>query len=122
MTGNRAAGAAGVLCAVWLAACGGSTTTTTAAWRASHPDPAGMTFEESAPGLCAFPVQYPDEAPAAIDYQGATYVQSNRAGVPAAPPGMVIAHSADWTLSAAGGDLYVITRQAMFQYRSETNC
>lgn len=88
----------------------------------NHPDPAGVTFDENAPGLCAFPVQYPAEAPAAIDYQDATYVQLNKTAQPAAPPGTVIGHSAGWTVSAAGGDLYVLTGSAMYQYRSETNC
>ena len=122
MTADRPAAAVCLLSAILLTACGGGAVSTAASWRAAHPDPAGMTFDENAPGLCAFPVQYPDEAPAAIDYQGATYVQSTRGNEPAAPPGMVVAHSGDWTLSAAGGDLYLLTGQAMFQYRSETNC
>ena len=105
-----------------LAGCGGTSPAGPEPWRAAHPDPSGLTFDEQAPGLCAFPVQYPDQAPAAIEYQGATYVQSARTTQPGQAPGSVIGHSADWTVSAAGGDLYVLTGPAMFQYRSETNC
>ena len=104
-----------------LTACGPATTTT-APWRAAHPDPAGITFGATAPGLCSLPVQYPDEAPASIVYQGATYVQTSRTARPVAQPGSVIGTSGDWSVSAAGGDIYVLTGAALFQYRPETNC
>ena len=114
--------AAAALTAALLAACGSATSAQAQPWRASHPDPAGLSFDETAPGLCALPVQFPAEAPAAVQYQGATYVQTARVAAPAAPPGTVIARSGDWTVSAAGGDVYVLTGAAMYQYRSETNC
>ena len=81
-----------------------------------------MAFDQQAPGLCAFPVQYPAEAPAAIEYRGVGYVQRAKMAPPAAAPGMVIGHSGGWTVSIASGDLYVLTGAAMYQYRSEKKC
>ena len=117
----RHAWSAAAMAAIVLCSCG-SASASDEPWRTTHPDPAGIGLDETAPGLCAFPVRYPDEAPAAIEYQGATYVQSARTAQPSQPPGMVIGHSAEWTVAAAGGDLYLLTGNAMFQYRSETNC
>ncbi|MBV8193970.1 MAG: hypothetical protein JOY80_00430 [Candidatus Dormibacteraeota bacterium] len=120
MIRSRLAFGAVVLTAI-SSGCGG-TSTTIEPWRASHPDPAGISFDETAPGLCAFPVQYPDQAPAAIEYQGATYVQSARTSAESSPPGSVIGRSADWTVTSAGGDVYLIAGPSMYQYRPETNC
>ena len=82
-----------------------------------------MTFEVTAPGICAFAAQYTDAAPAAIEYLGSTYVQSARLPMPNAAPGRVIGGSGDWAVyQAAGGrDLELVTRDAMFEYRP-SNC
>ena len=81
-----------------------------------------MTFEQQASGLCALQVRYPAEAPAAIDYQGGVYVQRAKSAAPASAPGKVIGRSGAWTVSAAGGYLYVLTGAAIYQYRSEDKC
>jgi hypothetical protein len=80
-----------------------------------------MTFDEMAPGVCAFAAQYPDEAPAAIEYLGSTYVQSGRFAVPATPPGRQVATSGDWTVYLSTPHLELITRNARFEYRP-SNC
>jgi hypothetical protein len=102
----------------------GESTTTSSPWRASHPDPAGMTFDEAGPGLglCQLTVRYPDLAPAAIDYQGSKYIQSDQSSPPASAPGQVIGHSAEWTVSKSGDKLFVITASAQFSYRLVPGC
>lgn len=114
-------GTAALLAGVLVAGCGGASAAPPA-WRAGHPDPSGMTFDEDAPGLCALTVQYPDLAPAAVEYQGATYVQRSRAPAPPHPPGQVVAHSAEWTITRAGSGLVIDTGADAFTYRAETAC
>jgi len=125
-TGDRrrslTAAAVAALLAVIATSCGGGSSAGDEPWRAGHPDPSGLTFDQQAPGLCAFPVQYPAEAPAAIEYRGAGYVQRVKTAAPAVPPGMVIGHSGGWTVSTASGGLYLLTGAVMYQYRSEANC
>ena len=118
MSALRTALAAAVVAA--LAACGSSAAAEP--WRSSHPDPAGMTFDEAAPGLCAVTVQFPEQAPAAVEYLGATYVQRARTPAPAAPPGKVVGRSAAWVVSVAGSTLYVDTGPALFRYVASGGC
>ncbi|MBV9100235.1 MAG: hypothetical protein JOZ46_09710 [Candidatus Dormibacteraeota bacterium] len=113
--------AAALLTALLAAACGGGGAAAPS-WRASHPDPNGLTFDEQAPGLCALTVQYPDSAPAAIEYQGGTYVQRSRAVAPPRPSGAVVARSGDWTITQAGGGLAIDTGADLFTYRLEASC
>jgi hypothetical protein len=83
-----------------------------------------MTFEEAGPGLglCQLTIRYPDLAPAAIDYMGSKYIQSVQSSSPASPPGQVIGHSAEWTVSKSGDMLFVITSSAEFSYRPRSGC
>lgn len=109
------------LSAVWLAGCGGEQSNATP-WRASHPNPGGLTFDEAAPGLCALTPQYPDEAPAAIDYMGDRYIQKAKAAHTDSPPGSRIATAAGWTISTSGGELFLLTASALFTYRKTAGC
>jgi hypothetical protein len=105
-----------------LAGCGDSTSAPAPVWRAAHPDPQGITFDAMAPGICAFAAQYPDDAPAAIEYLGSTYVQGGRtAPPPAVAPGTAVARSGDWTLTLVGHALDLVTASALFSYRA-SNC
>lgn len=117
----RALAAVLALLAAALTGCGG-TAVTTPAWRASHPDPTGITFDETANGLCALQVEYPDQAPAAIDYLGTTYVQHSRGSAGPHPPGTVVAHSAGWTVSTVAAGLALDTGSAVFEYRPAGSC
>ena len=81
-----------------------------------------MTFEANAPGFCVFSAQYPDEAPAAIDYLGTTWVQRTRAAAPAQPPGTVVGRSGDWTVSTTTAGLELDTGSALFDYRHSGSC
>ena len=78
-----------------------------------------MTFDTTAPGLCALTPQFPEEAPAAIEYGGSTYVQSAKATARTAPPGKVVASSNGWSIRSGGGgsSLYLLTGDVMFTYR-----
>src|SRR5207247_983823 len=105
MTGRARPIGAACLLAAWLSACGGGQEAG-ASWRSGHPDPSGITFDESAPGLCALTPQYPDQAPAAIDYLGDRYVQESRTAR-STPAGKRLATSGDWTLSLSDGTLYL---------------
>ena len=118
---HGALAAACMLSAVLLAACGGEQSSA-AQWRASHPDPAGLTFDESAPGICALTPQFGDEAPAAIDYMDGRYIQKAKAAHPASAPGTEIATSADWKVSTAGGELFLLTPSALFTYQKTAGC
>lgn len=110
--------------ALLLAACGGSSGgAPVPAWRAAHPDPQEMTFDEQAPGVCAVSVQYPDEAPAAIEFQDAVYVQGSKKAKPAQPPGVEIEHSGDWTIfQPQGGGLSIVTTQSEYDYKQQSGC
>ncbi len=89
----------------------------------SHPDTAALSFQTTAPGLCAITVQYPNDAPAAIGYLGGTYVQVARRTHPAAPPGRELGQSRDWhVFLLSGGDLLVVTAGDAFDYRLEASC
>ena len=109
------------LAVVVLGGCGG-TAAGGAAWRSSHPDPAGITFEETGPGVCAFAAQYPDEAPAALDFQGSVYVQQSREVAPAVPPGRVVGRSAGWIVTVDGSRVDIDTGTALFLHRLAGAC
>jgi hypothetical protein len=111
------------LCLAGAVSCG-EPTNNSSPWRASHPDPAGMTFDEAGPdlGLCQITIRYPDLAPAGIEYQGNRYIQSDQSSRPASPPGQVIGHSAEWTVSKSADKLFVITASAQFSYRPVPGC
>jgi hypothetical protein len=105
-----------------LTGCGGGPSAPAPPWRAAHPDPQGITFDATAPGICAFAAQYPDDAPAAIEYLGSTYVQGGRtAPPPAVAPGTAVARSGDWTVTLVGHALDLVTAAALFSYRA-SNC
>lgn len=53
-----------------LLGCGDATSQPS--WVPSHPDTALFGFQTTAPGVCAITAQYPNDAPAAIDYLGST--------------------------------------------------
>lgn len=107
-----------LLAALMAVACGSTQSATAEPWRAGHPDPAGISFDESAPGLCAVTVEFPDEAPAAVDYNGITYVQRQRQTAPAHPPGRVIGSSDGWTVTAQASGVAIDTGTFLFLYRS----
>lgn len=114
-------GVAAVAVALALAGCGD--TTTQPAWVAGHPDTALLSFQTTAPGVCAITVQYPNDAPAVIGYLGGIYVQVSRQAHPGAPPGREIDHSGDWHVIKLGnGDLLLVTQGDAFEYRLEENC
>lgn len=106
-----------LLVALLTAACGSAQSAPSEPWRSTHPDPAGITFDETAPGLCAVTVQFPDEAPAAVDFNGITYIQRQRQPAPGHPPGKVIGTSGGWTVTAPQGSVDVDTGPFLFQYR-----
>jgi hypothetical protein len=81
-----------------------------------------MTFDDTAPGLCAISVRYPDLAPAAIDFQGTTYIQGEMSNRLAQPPGAIVGMSGDWVISAANSNLYLLKTTAMFVYRPSSSC
>lgn len=114
-----------VLVAMALAAamtsCGD--TTSTPQWVSSHPDTAVLSFQTTAPGVCAITVQYPNDAPAAIDYLGSTYVQVARRGHVASPSGRDLGQTGDWHVRLqSGGDLLLVTPGDAFDYRLESSC
>lgn len=109
------------LLATVLVACGD--TVSQPSWVPSHPDTALLSFQTTAPGVCAITVQYPNDAPAAIGYLGGTYVQVARRGHPASPAGRELGQSGDWHVFVLkGGDLLVVTAGDAFDYRLEPSC
>ena len=115
------AAVAGVGLALAMLGCGD--TTSQPAWVATHPGTALLSFETTAPGICAISVQYPNDAPAAIGYLGAIYVQVQREPRPASPGGHEIDHSGDWhVVQLDGGDLLLLTPGDAFRYRVEASC
>ena len=100
----------------------GSASTSDAPWRSGHPDPPGVIFDAMAPGLCALPVRYPDVAPAAIEFQGAQFIQRERDAPSAPPAGRTIGRSADWTLTLSNGEIYLVSTSAMFRYQQSVSC
>lgn len=104
-----------------LTGCGD--TITQPAWVAAHPDTALLSFQTTAPGVCAITVQYPNDAPAVISYLGGTYVQVSRQGHAAPPATAELDHSGNWHIYKLGnGDLVLVTPGDSFEYRLEQNC
>jgi hypothetical protein len=109
------------LCAA-LAGCGDAAVARPA-WVGSHPDTALLSFETTAPGVCAITVQYPNDAPSAIGYLGSTYVQLSRRAHPASPSGRDLGASGDWhAFVESGGDILLVTRGDAFEYKLEAGC
>jgi hypothetical protein len=109
------------LLALIVVACGD--TTSQPGWVPSHPDTALLSFQTTAPGVCAITVQYPNDAPAAIGYLGGTYVQVARRAHPASSLGKELGQSGDWSVFLLpGGDLLVVTSGDVFDYRLEASC
>jgi hypothetical protein len=104
-----------------LTGCGD--TVTRPAWVAAHPDTSLLSFQTTAPGVCAITVQYPNDAPAGISYLGGTYVQVSRQGHVAPPATAELDHSGTWHVYKLGnGDLLLVTPGDAFGYRLEQNC
>jgi hypothetical protein len=98
-------------------------TSTQPAWVAGHPDTALLSFQTTAPGVCAITVQYPNDAPAVISYLGGVYLQVGRSGHPATPAGSEIDHSGNWHIFNLGNaTLLLVTPGDAFDYRLEQNC
>jgi hypothetical protein len=106
---------------VLVVSCGD--TSSQAAWVAGHPDTALLSFKSNAPGVCAITVQYPNDAPAAIQYLGSVYVQVDRESKPSGGVGHQLDRSGDWVILQLGnGDLLVVTLTTAYRYRVESNC
>ncbi len=116
MTGSLAAALA-----VVLVGCGD--TTSQPGWVPAHPDTTALTFQTTAPGVCAITVQYPNDAPAAIGYLGSTYVQVARLPHTSAPRGRDLGQSGNWhVLLQDNGELLLATPGNAFDYRAEASC
>ncbi len=104
-----------------LAGCGD--TTSQPAWVHAHPDTSELAFQTTAPGVCAITVQYPDDAPAVVDYRSSVYVQVARVGRPAGVPGREIGRSGNWRLFLdSGGHILLVTPSIAYEYRPEAAC
>jgi hypothetical protein len=92
-------------------------------WRSGHPNPSSLSLLDSAQaGSCASTAPDPNQAPAAITFQGQEYVQSSRQSASASAPNAVeIDHSGDWSFWVTGNDLLMDTPQAEYLY-SPGNC
>jgi hypothetical protein len=112
---------AGIAMSLAFAGCGDTSTQPT--WVPGHPDTALLSFQTTAPGVCAITVQYPNDAPAVISYLGGVYVQVSRQAHPPAPTGHALDHSGNWQIFKLGnGDLFLLTPGDAFAYRLEQNC
>jgi hypothetical protein len=87
-------------------------------WRAGHPDPSSLGLLDLAQaGTCATAAPDPDEAPAAISFQGSTYVQSEKTAPLGVEPGVEIDHTGNWDFYLNNnGSLTMSTPQADFLY------
>jgi hypothetical protein len=112
----------GLILSAGLLGCG-TTTIAPPAWVATHSDTSVLSFQTSAPGVCAITVRYPDDAPSAIGYLGSTYVQVSRRPHPSVPGGRDLGRSGDWhVFLESGGDLLLVTPGDAFGYRQEATC
>jgi hypothetical protein len=92
-------------------------------WRSGHPDPASLSLLDPAQaGSCAAAAPYPDQAPAAISFDGHEYVQSRRQPYQASPGGSFeIDHSGNWSFFVVNGTtLILVTPQADFAYQARS--
>jgi hypothetical protein len=118
---TRAQAAALLATGLFAVACGSTPVERPAPWAAAHPDPAGMHFAD-APGLCAFAVRYPNDAPGEIDYQGNQFIQRGRTDSRSIG-GPAVAKSADWTIHQPGPTtLVLVTSTRDFLYQSGSKC
>jgi hypothetical protein len=105
-----------------LAACGSTPADRPPTWAATHPDTTGLQFRQ-AEGLCSFAVQYPDDAPGEIDYNGTAYIQRAREPVPQPTPGTLLGRSADWRVyQQSTTTVLLVTPTAAYLYRSGARC
>lgn len=121
---RRTASAVVAVIAVGAALTGcGDTVAAQPGWVASHPSTALVTFDTSAPGVCAITVQYPQAAPSSIEYLGSTFVQVSREAHPRVVSGHELGRSGDWDVRLlSDGDILVVTRGDAFDYRLEAAC
>ena len=121
---SRAPAALALLACLWCAGCGQAATAPPPSWLASHSGTAVVAFETAAPGVCQLTVRYPDEAPAAIAYGGAVFVQVAKSGAASPPPGATpVLTSGDWTVvRTTTTTLALYTRDARYDYRAEATC
>jgi hypothetical protein len=87
-------------------------------WRTGHPDPASLSLLDAAQaGKCAASAPAPDEAPAAISFDGGEYVQSTRTAPLAVQPGVEIDHTGNWAFFLNNdGSLTMTAPEADFLY------
>jgi len=99
-----------------LLACGSSGPP--APWRTGHPDPCSLSLLDLAQaGSCAGSAPDPDDAPAAISFQGSTYVQSQKTPPLSVQSGVEIDHTGNWDFYLNNnGSLTMSTPQADFIY------
>jgi hypothetical protein len=92
-------------------------------WRSGHPDPASLSLlDQAQAGSCASAAPDPDQAPAAISFQGEEYVQSTRTTPSGASSNAVdIDHTGNWSFWVTGNDLLMVTPQADYLY-APGNC
>jgi hypothetical protein len=93
-------------------------------WRSGHPDPGSLSLLDSAQaGSCASKAPDPNQAPAAISFQGQEYVQSSPQPASASLPGAVeIDHTGNWSFwGGTGSGIMVVTPQADYLYQLK-NC
>jgi hypothetical protein len=120
---RRARAAPPIACVLSLLLFGCGDTVTQPSWVPSHPPTTLLTFQTTAPGVCAITVQYPNDAPAVIVYLGGTYVQVARGPRPSSPAGKDLGQSGDWHVLLQGnGDLLLVTPGDAFGYRHEASC
>ncbi len=89
-------------------------------WRSGHPDPGSLSLLDPAQaGRCASKAPDPNQAPAAISFQGQEYVQSSRQPASASLPGAVeIDHTGNWSFwVGTGSGITVVTPQADYLYQ-----
>ena len=105
---------------IGLAACG-SAVEHVAPWAADHPAPSGMSFKD-ATDFCALVVQFPNDAPGEIDYQGKQFIQRGQAGA-ATATGSVVGRSGDWTIHRQNDSTLILVASAHgYLYRAAADC
>ena len=104
------------LLATLLLACGSSGPPPP--WRSGHPDPSSLNLLDlTQAGKCADSAPDASEAPVAINFDGAVYVQSQKMALLAVEPGVEIDHTGNWSFYLNNnGSLTMSTPQADFLY------
>jgi hypothetical protein len=87
-------------------------------WRSGHPDPGSLSLLDAAQaGSCASTAPDPDQAPAAISFQGHEYVQASRTPGPVSVPNAVeIDDTGNWSFWVTGSVILMVTPQAEYAY------